>query len=154
VEIFVIPGFGVAGVAGIGLILASLLMAMVERWPGTPSLGWPEFEVPILRVAAGFVGSVVVMVLLGRYLPQTTLFRKFELSASTSAAEGYTTSTGAAAALLNTAGIAETQLRPSGKGRFGDQLVDVVTEGDLIEKGTAIKIIQVQGSRVVVTRVS
>ena len=47
-------------------------------------------------------------------------------------------------------GVAETNLRPSGKGRFGDKLVDVVTEGDLIERGKPITIVEVQGSRVVV----
>jgi len=54
--------------------------------------------------------------------------------------------------LLGSTGVAETNLRPSGKGRFGDQLVDVVTEGDLIERGKPITIVEVQGSRVVVTR--
>jgi membrane-bound serine protease (ClpP class) len=154
VEIFVLPGFGVAGVSGIGLILVSLLMAMVEKWPGAPMLTWPDLEIPVLRVAGGFVGSVVVMFILGRYLPQSTLFRKMELAAATSSTDGYTTAAHAPTPLLHATGIADTQLRPSGKGRFGDQIVDVVTEGDLIEKGTPIKVSAVQGSRVVVTRVT
>ena len=92
--------------------------------------------------------------LLARWLPKSTLFRKMELSAVTSAAEGYTTSLGEARTLLWLTGVAETNLRPSGKGRFGDQLVDVVTEGDLIERGKPITIVEVQGSRVVVKRVA
>ncbi|MCG3150379.1 MAG: hypothetical protein PCFJNLEI_03863 [Verrucomicrobiae bacterium] len=154
VEIFVLPGFGIAGISGIALILVSLLMAMVERWPGAPMITWPELEIPVLRVAGGFVGSVIIMLLLGKYLPQTSLFQKLELSTSTSVAAGYTTSAGTAASLLNATGTAETQLRPSGKGRFGSQLVDVITEGDLIEKGAVIRITEVHGSRVVVTRVA
>jgi membrane-bound serine protease (ClpP class) len=54
--------------------------------------------------------------------------------------------------LLGATGVAETVLRPAGKGRFGDQLVDVVTEGDFITKGERIKIVTVDGSRVVVTK--
>jgi membrane-bound serine protease (ClpP class) len=80
------------------------------------------------------------------------LFKKMELTAATSAAAGYTSSPGVVAVLLGATGVAETQLRPSGKGRFGNQLVDVVTEGDLIERGTPIQIVNVEGARVVVTR--
>jgi membrane-bound serine protease (ClpP class) len=54
--------------------------------------------------------------------------------------------------LLGNTGVAETNLRPSGKGRFGEELVDVVTEGDLIERGTKIRITQVEGARVVVEK--
>ena len=54
--------------------------------------------------------------------------------------------------MLGTTGVAETNLRPSGKGRFGDRLVDVVTEGDMVERGQPITIVEVQGSRVVVKR--
>ena len=47
-------------------------------------------------------------------------------------------------------GKAHTQLRPSGKADFGGQLVDVVTRGDLIEPGSAVRILAVEGARVVV----
>jgi membrane-bound serine protease (ClpP class) len=153
VEIFVLPGFGFAGVLGILLMLAGLVMAMVEHWPGGPWLPtWPQLQLPLLKVAGGFAGSVVVMLALGRFLPETSLFRKLELSATTSTAEGYTSAKGEAAALLGATGVAETQLRPAGKGRFDGRLVDVMTQGDLIEKGASIRIIEVQGSRVVVER--
>jgi membrane-bound serine protease (ClpP class) len=75
-----------------------------------------------------------------------------ELAAATNTAEGYSASLGEAKALLGAMGVAETNLRPSGKGRFGDRLVDVVTEGDMIERGSPITIVEVQGSRVVVKR--
>src|SRR5438309_1954512 len=83
-----------------------------------------------------FIGSVVVMIILGRYLPKSSFFQKMELVAATT----HTASTGEATALLGSTGVAETNLRPAGKGRFGEQLVDVVTEGDLIERGAKIKI--------------
>jgi len=141
------------GVMGAGLILISLVMAMVQRWPGGPVIpAWPELHVPILSVTSGFVGSVVVMLLAGRFLPASPIFKRMELTAATNAADGYTTAKSDAASQLGATGVAETMLRPSGKGRFGSQIVDVVTEGDLIEKGVAIKITAVQGSRVVVER--
>jgi membrane-bound serine protease (ClpP class) len=153
VEIFILPGFGFTGMLGITAILVALVLAMTEYLPGGPMLPtWPQLRLPVAKVLGGFLGSIVGILIIGRYLPQTSLFRKMELSAATNAAEGYTSSRGEAKALLGATGVAETILRPSGKGRFGDQLVDVVTEGDLIDKGQPIKIALVEGSRVVVTR--
>lgn len=150
VEVFVLPGFGVAGVAGLACILAALVLAMVEHFPGGPRWpAWSQVQGPLATVLLEFAGSVVVMMLLARFLPETRLFRKMELAATTS---GYKTAGATAAALRGATGVAETPLRPAGKGRFNGQLVDVVTEGDWIEQGASIRITLVEGSRVVVTR--
>ena len=109
-----------------------------------------KLEIPLLKVFGGAFGAMIAAMILGQYLPKSALFKKMQLSAATNSAEGYTTALSEAKALLGTTGVAETNLRPSGKGRFGDRLVDVVTEGDLIERGNRITIVEVQGSRVVV----
>ena len=143
------PGHLLSGIAGILLIMAALMMAMIEKFPGSPVWpGWPQLEIPMVKVLGSFVGSVVVMIILGRYLPKSPWFQKMELVAATT----HSASTGEATALLGATGVAETNLRPSGTGRFGERLVDVVTEGDLIERGAKIKIMQVQGARVMVER--
>jgi membrane-bound serine protease (ClpP class) len=153
VEVFIIPGFGVTGMLGIAAILVALVLSMVSRMPSSPVLPtWPQLQLPLLKVLGGFVGAGIGALVLARFLPKTSLFRRLELTAATSAAEGYTSSTGSARTLLGATGVAETTLRPAGKGRFGDRLVDVVTEGDLIDKGQPIKIVLVEGSRVVVVR--
>jgi membrane-bound serine protease (ClpP class) len=147
------PGHLLSGIAGTILIITALMMAMIEKFPGGPVWpGLPALEIPILKVLGSFVGSVVIMIILGRYLPKSPLFQKMELVAATSSDAGYTTASGEAKSLMGTTGVAETNLRPSGKGRFGDRLVDVVTEGDLIERGASIKITKVHGARVVVER--
>jgi membrane-bound serine protease (ClpP class) len=153
VEIFVLPGFGIVGAAGIVAILVALVLAMAERMPSGPLVpAWTQLQGPVLRVGGSFLASVAVMAVLAKFLPKTSLFRKLELQTATSAEAGYTTSRGEAKGLVGATGVADTMLRPSGKGRFGDKIVDVVTEGDLIEKGAAIKIVQVDGARVVVAR--
>jgi len=155
VEFFLFPGHFVSAALGTIAVLTALVLAMTGRFPGEPTWpGWPRLEIPVLKVLGSVLGSVIAGLALARYLPKSTLFKRMELSAATSAAEGYTASRGEAKSLLGTTGVAETNLRPSGKGRFGEQLIDVVTEGDLIQKGAAITITEVQGSRVVVKRVA
>lgn len=153
VEIFLLPGHVLPGLVGLGCILVALVLAMTERWPGEPLVPtWPQLKLPLARLAFGFFGAIASGIVIGRYLPKTSLFRKMELTAATSAAAGYTTASDAAASLMGTTGVAETNLRPSGSARFGEQLVDVVTEGDLIERGAPVTIVKVEGSRVVVVR--
>jgi len=124
---------------------------MTGRLPSEPIVpSWGQLEIPVAKVFGAMLGAMIAAALLARWLPKSTLFKKMELAAATSSAEGYTTSSADARALLGSTGVAETNLRPSGKGRFGDQLVDVVTEGDLIERGKSITVVDVQGSRVVV----
>jgi len=151
-EIFVIPGFGVAGIAGILLIVAALLLAMVERWPGQTWPDWPQWQAALTRLGLGLGGALAVGAWLLRWLPKTSVFQRLELAATLGAADGYTTATAQAELPLGAPGVAETVLRPAGKGRFADRLVDVVTEGDFIAKGERIKIVAVLGSRVVVSR--
>ena len=155
VEFFLFPGHFLSAALGTIAVLAALVLAMTGRLPSEPIMPtWPQLQVPLLKVVGGAIGAMLAAALLGRYLPKSTLFRKMELAAATNTAEGYTSSLGDAKALLGTTGVAETNLRPSGKGRFGDRLVDVVTEGDMVERGQPITIVEVQGSRVVVKRVA
>ncbi len=155
VEFFLFPGHFLSAALGTIAVLAALVLAMTGRLPSEPVMPtWQQLQVPLLKVVGGALGAMLAAALLARYLPKSTLFRKMELAAATNTADGYTTSLGEAKALLGTTGVAETNLRPSGKGRFGDRLVDVVTEGDMVERGKPITIVEVQGSRVVVKRVT
>lgn len=153
VEFFIFPGHFLSAALGTIAVLAALVLAMTGHMPSEPMMpSWPQLQVPLLKVFGAAIGALLVAIWLARYLPKSALFKKMELSAATSTADGYTTSLGEAKELLGATGVAETNLRPSGKGRFGDTLVDVVTEGDLIERGKPITIVEVQGSRVVVKR--
>ena len=71
-------------------------------------------QVPLTKVFGSVIGAFLAAMLLGRYLPKSTLFRKMELVAATSTAEGYSASLGEAKALLGAAGVAETNVRPGG----------------------------------------
>jgi len=151
VEIFLIPGFGVVGLTGITLIIVSLMMAMVEHYPGTPWYQPPldQIQRSVIVLGSSLVVTFILGVILARFLPETHVFQRLMLASSVSAADGYQASA-RRDDLVGLRGTAETHLRPAGIGIFGDKRLNVVTHGTFIEKGTPIVIAETHGSRTVV----
>jgi membrane-bound serine protease (ClpP class) len=153
VEFVLFPGHFLSAALGTVAVVAALVLAMTGWWPGGSQWpDWPQLELPLMKVFGGLIGAVGGAAILSRYLPRSPLFHRMELRAATNTAEGYSSASGAAVTMIGRTGVAETNLRPAGSGRFADRLVDVVTEGDLIERGAPIKIVAVEGARVVVAR--
>jgi membrane-bound serine protease (ClpP class) len=129
------------GVIGVFLMLGSLLWAMIDRYPGQHF--WPTGEmlrVPLMNLFIATIATLIVIVLLARYLPRTSLYQRFVLSADIPPGPSLSAAPRAFPVALGVspgaAGIALTTLRPSGKARFEDHVVDVVTEGDFIAAET------------------
>lgn len=146
-EVFVIPGIGLAGVAGTLAVLASATMSMVGSYPSMSevisSLGF--VAVAILLVAL-FAFALV------RHLPYSRSLRGILLDASTSRDAGYLSAPDRDD-LIGVVGTTITALRPSGTAEFGDERVDVVTEGPFIDAGVPVKIVRAEGYRHVVREV-
>jgi membrane-bound serine protease (ClpP class) len=145
----------VFGVVGVFLMLGSLLWTMVDRYPGQNFFPTGKaLAVPLLNMFIAIVGSFVVIALLARYLPRTTIYRRFALMDSNPPGTSLTGVTRHFVTALTltpgTQGTAITILRPSGKARFADRVVDVVTEGEFIGPQTPVTVIQTDGMRVVV----
>jgi membrane-bound serine protease (ClpP class) len=143
------------GVLGVFLMLASLLWTMVDRYPGQNFFPTGKaLAVPLLNMFIAIVGSFIVIALLARYLPRTSIYRRFALMDSNPpgpSLAGIPRQFATALALTpGTHGTAVTVLRPSGKARFADHVVDVVTEGEFIAPQTPVTVIQTDGMRVVV----
>jgi membrane-bound serine protease (ClpP class) len=154
IEIFLIPGFGVTGIAGIVCVCGALLLMMTERLPGG-SWWWPSWEqvqMPLIKLCFSVVGAVIGAYIIGKFLPKTPLWKRMELSPAAVTAPEPLAGVAPQTKLLGEIGVAETQLRPAGKARFAGQLVDVVTQGDLIEKGQRVKVIEAAGARIVVAK--
>ena len=152
IEIFVIPGFGVTGMLGIVLVLLSLVGAMTRIVPGGPLLpDWPALQIPVLKTFAAIVGTGALALLLGRFLPRSRFVNRLALAASTSAADGYTAAADTSA-LVGQSGVALTPLHPSGAARIGGERLDVVTDGEFLEAGTPVRIVEAHGSRLVVAK--
>jgi membrane-bound serine protease (ClpP class) len=162
-ELFVFPGFGVFGMSGVLLILTSIVMAS-HPFVGPPQEyesrepGYPLRQAPRARVAGG--GGAVVF---ARYFPSLPLFNRLVLKsepwtgfgsglddpAEKPVAEGFDS----LAYLVGETGRTTTVLRPAGKVRFGEFLIDVTADGFFIEPDSLIEVVDVQGSRVIVKRI-
>ncbi len=152
VEIFVTPGFGVAGILGLILLVASLLAALI----GNVGLAFPsggQIAQASATLAAALVLLVVLAVSLGKYLPTSNRLSGLILSPELSSAEGYT-SADTDLSLVGLIGKAVTGLRPSGTAELNGRRVDVIAQGTFIDVGTAIEVVDVRGSRVEVRPVA
>jgi membrane-bound serine protease (ClpP class) len=165
-EIFVIPGFGIAGVLGILFILLSIFAILVPNRPD--ELPWPQYDFDNVQwqllsngawaFSLGFGGFIILAYILAKFLPKTGPLTGLILAP---ADKGPVMEIDLTAPLekagklkTGTTGTAITKLRPAGQGRFGQAVVDVVAEGDFIEKNKKIKIIQIEGNRVVVRQIN
>lgn len=149
-EFFVFPGTFIAGISGAVLMLVALVMGMVDMYPGTPRVpSLPQLQVPLRDLSIAVVGTVVVGLLLAPLLPKTSLFRKL-ISQSVSGVSSVAAQEAQLETRLGQIGVAVSPLRPGGKARFDDQLLDVVTQGELVEPGQRVKIIGHSGPDAVV----
>lgn len=127
-----LPGL-VAGVMGFICLGAAVFLAYAE------SITWGNVVLGV--VIAGLAAGTWAWL---KFFPESRMARKF-IAQRTVGELGVDRPE-----LLNGTGTAVTQLRPSGVAQINDQRVDVVTEGGLIERGTAVKVVAVEGTRIVV----
>jgi membrane-bound serine protease (ClpP class) len=153
-EIFVIPGFGIAGVAGITLTLVSLVLIMLNN-------DFFNFEfVPLGDIVqasfvavAGLAGGFLLLIFAGPKLLESKAFQRIALNDAQNSAEGYTVNANAQS-MLNKKGVAHTVLRPSGKILLDGEVLDAFTRGEFIEKGEAVEVIGTEGVTLRVRKIS
>ncbi len=145
----------VFGVVGVFLILASLFWAMIDRYPGETFFPTGRaLAVPLLNLFLALIGAAIVIALLARYLPRTSVYRRFALMTSNPPGPSLAGIPREFATAIDlspgTEGISLSILRPSGKARFLDQIIDVVTQGEFIPANTSVTVVRRDGMRVVV----
>ena len=153
-ELFVFPGITILGLAGGALILGAIIMAMVDIYPATPELPGPvRFQIPIQPIVTNLgiavVGSLFVMWVLSCILPRTSFYSA--LVSHTVSGEGSTvTQEKMQLQRIGETGVALSVLRPGGKAQFGDSVLDVITQGEMIEKGAKVRIVGTTGADAIV----
>ncbi len=159
-ELFVIPGFGIAGISGLALVLVALLATFVPDEPGRSlPLYIPAMpatlhglKVALVTIVCSMVTSLIGMVMLSRFLPRLPLFKQL-VPANPTPSEVQMNDPYRGLARVGDIGEAAGPLRPAGKARFGVALVDVVTQGEYLEPQTRVEVIERRGNHVVVRAV-
>ncbi len=146
-EIFVIPGFGVAGISGIILIFLSIFLSLLGS---KPFIDMERVSIAIIQISGAILVALIGIFLLAKYLPKSTIFNKLVLGQSEKADEGFV-SFPTISELIGKEGIAYTTLRPGGTAEIDGKRVDVVADSEYIDRGTKIRVLRVEGIKVVVT---
>ncbi len=163
VEVFVIPGFGITGITGILCIMVGLFGMLIKNppnrlpWPQTV-FDWQWFLYSVAAISLGFMGFMICAILLAKYMPKMPYLsgmvllpavakKGTEVEASMTSPPTQGEPIGIK---VGDKGEAISRLRPAGKARFGDAIVDVVAQGDFIDNGAKVEIIEIHGNRVVV----
>jgi membrane-bound serine protease (ClpP class) len=125
-------------------------MAMVDIYPGMPTI--PSFRLlreSLLNVLLTLAGSIVVMMLLSRFLLTTPLYRRM-IATGASGASADATIAAEQKSRLGEVGTTVSPLRPGGKAQFGETVLDVVSNGGMIPRSTKVRIIAFSGREPIV----
>ncbi len=152
-EVFVLPGFGVFGLGGGLMVISSLVLA--SQTFVLPQTGPQLIELrnSMMMVAGAGLGILAATAVLRRYLPHTPMFNRLMLLPMQSGERenlGRRESVSERDELLGRRGTATTQLTPSGKATIDGTLLDVITDGEVVDCGSPVEVVEVRGNRVVV----
>jgi len=160
-EIFLIPGFGIAGIGGITCMLIAIFFSMAAPMPQGPWFEIPTIDLhrAMLQMGLALVFALAAGALVSRYLPKTIGFRNLMLETTLPGrtfdpeprqAAPADASPQPSQVKTGDTGICVTALRPAGYARINGQRVGVVAEGSYLDKDAPVKVVAMQGYRIVV----
>jgi len=143
VEVFLTPGFGVAGISGVILLASSIVWAFMKA--DSTIAGY--FTLIALSVFLIILAGVV------KFWPKSKGWKKLILNTAETKSSGFSSSSPDMEKWLGKTGSTISILRPSGVAEIEGVKLDVVTKGEFIPPHSQIKVIKVEGNRIVVERV-
>ena len=144
VEVFVLPGFGLAGFLGLAAVATAIVLALVGAAPTGGDVA-QAFAI----LGASLVITVAVVYAWLRHVPNSSRWGGLFLKSGMPQSEGYI-SGALRADLVGQDGVAVTDLRPAGTAAFAGERVDVVTEGEYVSEGSPVRVLRSEGYRHVV----
>jgi membrane-bound serine protease (ClpP class) len=154
VEIFAIPGFGVAGISGIVLIIVGRTLSLVGNvgldFTGVPLEG--ILKAFFIVVIAIFL-SLVLSFFISKQMFTTTIFGHLALDTVQNVDEGYTSADLEYKSMMGKQGVAFTVLRPAGKVKIGNDVYDATAISGYIEKGEAVQVVNYQTGQLFVAKI-
>ncbi len=153
IEMFALPGFGAFGIGGVLLIVSSVILASQTFVIPRNTYQFEQLPKGLLMVTAATAGVIASLVLFRKYMHKAPMLNRMLLRpparddiAELNRREALATFDH----LLHKRGTTLTPLTPAGKAQFGDEMVDVVSDGEFISRDTAVYVLEVSGNRVVV----
>ncbi len=156
-EIFVLPGVAVFGLAGGLLVIVSLVLASQTFVLPRNAYQVAQLRNSLLLLTSAGAGVIVLAVLINRYLPHAPMFKRMMLAPPTEeelSAIHAREATARFEHLLGAHGTTTTPLLPSGKAKIADEIVDVIADGEVIERNQPVRVVEVRGNRVLVRQVT
>lgn len=140
-EVFIIPGFGVAGISGIILTFGSIIFIFGSTYDPSVAMLW---------ISISFIATLGLAIVLFYTLPETSAVQKFVLSTSETKESGYSAHPDDKSKYIGKTGKSLTPLRPVGAAMIDGKRLNVITEGELIERDTPIEVFRIEGNNVFV----
>ena len=154
IEIFAIPGFGVAGISGIILVVIGLTLAMIDNdiFRDVRPFSWLEVVIPMVVVSTSLFIGLVLSIVLSRKIVTSPAFPGLALNFSLTKEEGYVSIDKHQKEMLGRVGVAVTVLRPSGKVQIDDEIFDAMAEEGYIDKDVEVKVTKNEAGQLYVMR--
>ncbi len=159
VELLLIPGFGVTGVLGVLLMLIGFVGTFVPSEPGAPTFSlpslqgtWDALQTGVIVMGVSMTVAAAGIFLLARYLPSVPVANSMFLRPVGSVQTLAVPDAAPGVALLGDVGVVTGDLRPGGQARFGQEIVDVASQGEYVSAGDRVRVIKRDGARIVVRR--
>jgi membrane-bound serine protease (ClpP class) len=146
-ELFVIPGFGIVGILGLLALLGALVMSTLGAGSHSGFVLWA-----VVRMGFSVALAIVLTALFLKFLPKLPIGRKLILSTALETSDGFYSAPPTDYQWLGRTGLAHSTLRPAGIADFQGHRVDVVSDGEFIDAGAPIRVLHVDGNRIVVQR--
>ena len=143
VELFV-PGYGFFGISGGILVIAALIIRSYNNGGGNPVI--QAFVLLGVAVLVVGIAAIILLILVKKGVFSRTGFVLGRTSVDKVRSEGTPDFT----VLVGEVGVAKCDLRPVGTAEIGDRLYDVVTRGEYIVSGSSVKVVDVEGVRIIV----
>jgi membrane-bound serine protease (ClpP class) len=155
VELFVLPGFGIAGISGVLLIFVALVLSLIENvvFDFEP-VNAQRLGVAIMTVVFGLFGGFILSLYLGKkmFSAQSGPFKNFALNTVQNVSDGYLNVDASFIALKGKTGTTQTVLRPGGKVLIDGEVYDAMTESGFIDRGENIVVVKVGTAQLYVDR--
>ena len=158
-ELFVIPGFGVAGITGLILMFTSIVLASQEFVVPATAMDWNQFFTSILVTTVVGVCFLIAAFFITKNLGNLPVFKGIildsdagretpELDLSDDKALASSTHAGVS---IGDWGVADSLLRPAGRVKINGRVVDVVSDGSFVDQGASIRVVKINGNVITVS---